>query len=164
MSASEDHASAVATALAEAETLAGEAERNLKAAVEAASAGVIAVIDQLAATVETISAQAANAEAQTQATLGAAEQHVSATTAAGQGTLGHVLAAQEACQYAASNATGVTEFLGNLGGAVQESQNTAVTSLLSLLGQLDDGITGAKATVGHLEEAQTQIAQAQSPR
>jgi hypothetical protein len=35
---------------------------------------------------------------------------------------------------------------------------------MSLLAQLDDGIEDAKAVVGHLEEAATQISLAQTPQ
>lgn len=164
MSASEDHASAVASAIAEAETLAGEAERNLKDAVEQAAGAVGAIVDDLIRTVNALAAQAEAVTMAAQNTLSAAETHVSATQSAGQGTLGHVLAAQEACQLAANNALGVQEFTHNLLGAVAETHNIAVNSLMSLVGQLDEGITGAKTTVGHLGEARDQIAAAQNPQ
>ena len=164
MSASEDHAAAVNTALGEAQTLAAETERNLQEAIEHAAGAVGAAIDTLKATVANLAAQSETSQSAADATLGAAETHVSATQTAGQGTLGHVQAAQEACQYAANNALGVTEFLGTLQGAVAEMRDSAITSLMSVIPQLDDGVGGAKAVVGHLEEAQTQIAAAQSPR
>jgi hypothetical protein len=164
MSASEEHATAVNTATSEAQTLAAEAERNLKESVETAAAGVAAAIDTLKSAVTALLAQAETSQTAAQNTLGPAEQHVSATQAAGQGTLGHVLAAQEACQLAVNAATGVQEFMGTLAGAVEEAQSVAITSLMSLLGQLDDGIEGAKTVVGHLEEATTQITIAQTPQ
>jgi len=164
MSASGDHATAVTSALTEAETLATETERNLKEAVEHAAGAVAAAITTLKNTVNALAAQADTSETSAQATVGPAEDHVSATTAAGQGTLPHVLAAQESCQLAAHHATGVKEFIDNLQGAVTEAKNVAITSLMSLIPQLDDGIEGAKSVVGKLEEAQTQIVLAQTPQ
>ena len=164
MSASEDHATAVNTAVGEAQTLAAEAERNLTEAVENAAGAVAAAVHTLETTVASLLGQANTSENAAQATLEPAENHVTATQHAGQGTIGHVQAAQEACQYAANSATGVKEFLDGLKGAVTEAGSTAVTSLMSILPQLEDGITGAKTVVGHLEEAQTQITLAQSPR
>jgi len=164
MSASAEHATAVNSATAEAQTLAAEAERNLKEAVETAAAGVTAAIGTLKETVTSLAAQAATSQTAANNTLGPAEQHVRSTQAAGQGTIGHVLAAQEACQLASNNAAGVQEFMDNLAGAVEEAQSVALTSLMSLLGQLDDGIEGAKSVVGHLEEAATQITLAQTPQ
>lgn len=164
MSASEEHATVVSAATGEAQTLANELDRNLKEAVENAAAAVTAAIGELKNTVASLAAQADTSTTAAQNTLGPAEQHVTATTAAGQGTLPHVLAAQEACQLAANDAAGVQEFVGTLGGAVQEAQSIAVTSLMSLVGQLDDGIEGAKKVVANLEEAATQITLAQTPQ
>lgn len=164
MSASEDHGTAVNTALGEAQTLAAEAERNLQEAIENAAGHVGAAIDALKATVTALAAQSENSHTAANATLGPAEVHVNATQIAGQGTLGHVEAAQEACQYAANNALGVTEFLGTLQGAVTEMRDSAITSLMSVVPQLEDGVNGAKAVVDHLTEAQAQIAAAQNPQ
>jgi len=164
MSASEEHATVVTSATAEAQTLAAEAERNLKDAVEHAAAAVTAAIGELKNTVASLAAQADTSQTAAHNTLGPAEQHVSATTAAGQGTLPHVIAAQEACQLAANDATGVQEFMGTLAGAVEEAQSVAVTSLMSLVSQLDEGIEGAKKVVANLEEAATQITLAQTPQ
>lgn len=164
MSTSEDHAAAVTLATSEAQTLAGEADRNLKEAVENAAAATVAAIGELKNTVASLAAQADTSATAAQNTLGPAEEHVTYTRIAGQGTLGHVVAAQEACQFATNNAAGVQEFMGNLAGAVAEAQNIAVTSLMSLVGQLDDGINGAKAVVAQLEEATTQITLAQTPQ
>lgn len=164
MSASEEHATAVNAAVAEAQTLAAEAERNLKEAVENAAAAVGAAVGELKNTVNALMAQADASASAVQNTIGPADEHVSATQSAGQGTLGHVLAAQEACQLATNDATGTQEFISTLAGAVEEAQRIAITSLMSLVGQLDDGIEGAKKVVGHLEEATTQITLAQTPQ
>jgi hypothetical protein len=164
MSASEDHAAAVTAATAEAQALATQSEQHLKTTAEATAGAVIAAFSELQGLVTSLAAQADATKGSVDATIGPAEEHVSATTSAGQGTLPFVLAAQEACQNAVSNAGAANDFFATLTGAVEEAKNTAVASIMAMLPQLDDGVEGTKAVIAQLEQAAEQITNAQTTR
>lgn len=163
MSAAEEHLAAVAVATGEAQTLANEAGRLFPEIVEEAAAAAASAIDLLQVQIRAMGAQADMSNYTALSTIAPADNHVASTEAAGSGSLNHALAAQEACQLAVNDAGGVCEFLANLAGAVAEARNVAVTSLMSLVPQLDDGVNGAKAVVEKLETAQTKITLAQTP-